>query len=277
VNRYKEKVAKVSDFKPLVKEDATAEERALLGAARAYEPAPTLRQGVLKRLGVSGIVVTFALVLSKLGLRSLLTGTSKFWSVTLLGVGAMSAVSFRAYQVSELKQKAVETTHVPEIAAAYSGSSAATSSVVETLAPTPEAVASAVPSAEPAKALPTEPTSSARVRADTTRSTPSSPMATVAGATLQDESTYLGEARELINQGKVKKGKDMLLHFRERFPSGRLEAEATVLLIEAQAKSKERDAARRLGAAFLERSPNHVLAAKVRSILQSLEADDGVH
>jgi hypothetical protein len=268
-------VAKVSDFKPLVDEDATPEERALLGAARAYEPAKELRQRLLKRLGVSGVALSFALLLSKFGLRGLVTSTFKFWSLTVLSVGVVSAVSYRAYQVSELKERMAETTTIPETG--HAGPLPAPSRLAEP--PASETIATAAPSTEPpilqTVSPSVKPAKSAPVGAETTST--SGQIATARADTLQDESAYIGEARELLNQGKAGKSKEMLLRFREHFPSARLDAEATVLLIEAQAKSGERNAARRTGTTFLQRSPNHILAAKVHSILRSLEDDGGVH
>lgn len=65
----------------------------------------------------------------------------------------------------------------------------------------------------------------------------------------------------------------MLDEYKGRFPSGVLTPESQVLRVEALARKGDRANATRLGEAFLARTPQSALAARVRSLLLSMQKE----
>jgi len=90
---------------------------------------------------------------------------------------------------------------------------------------------------------------------------------------LLGEVGWLDRASNSIRSGDVEKGLQMLDEYKVRFPSAVLAPESQVLRIEALVRKGDRAGATRLGEAFLARTPQSALAARVRSLLTSTQKE----
>jgi len=90
---------------------------------------------------------------------------------------------------------------------------------------------------------------------------------------LLGEVGWLDRASNSIRSGDVEKGLQMLDEYKVRVPSAVLAPESQVLRIEALVRKGDRAGATRLGEAFLTRTPQSALSARVRSLLASTQKE----
>jgi TolA-binding protein len=88
-----------------------------------------------------------------------------------------------------------------------------------------------------------------------------------APATLTRELGALDAIRAALARGQAPRALEMLDAYARRYPEGRLALEAEILRIDALARDGRADSARARAAAFLERHPKSVLAARARQYL----------
>jgi outer membrane protein assembly factor BamD (BamD/ComL family) len=84
---------------------------------------------------------------------------------------------------------------------------------------------------------------------------------------LADEIAALDVARRALASGDASGALKALDDYRHKFPRGAMSFEASVLNIEALAKSGNMDAARALGHKFLAQNPNSPHAERVRRLI----------
>ncbi|AKV03305.1 hypothetical protein AKJ09_09968 [Labilithrix luteola] len=142
------------------------------------------------------------------------------------------------------------------------------------------------PPAEPARSAPVSPLAVSappvtHERADTrpenrarptARLTPAAPVAQAPedarGSSLGREVARVTAARSALAAGDVSRTLALLDSYDAEFPAGTLAIEASVLRIEALARSGRRDEARRLGDQFLAQHPRGAFARRVESSLE---------
>ncbi len=90
---------------------------------------------------------------------------------------------------------------------------------------------------------------------------------------LADEVGWLDRASASIRSGDVDRGLQTLDEYKGHFPGGVLTPESQVLRIEALVRKGDRANATRLGETFLSRTPQNALAARVRSLLVSMQKE----
>jgi hypothetical protein len=222
----------------LIEETDNEVEALLLRAGQAYRPPPSIRAGALAALGVGGS----SLVLAKSATAAVSVWSLKGWIVAGLIVGGSTAGLGLAVSQQETATT-VEPTRMPVTPAEVRSEPPA---VVPRPAAAPEAAAPPEPAAEPA--------------------TPAAPLpkARPAKPTLTEELAAVDAASSALRAGDGAGAMRMLDEYARRFPRGRLRLEASVLRIEALAKTGQRAEAARRAKAFLKRYPNSVLAPRLK-------------
>ncbi len=227
-------------------------ERAILDAGRYVPSSDRRRLQVLLALGVGTSVA--------LGSKASLA-LAAGWKKVIIGsaVVASGTVGVVAYQ--QVSQPAEEPAVVEQ--AAPASEQAVTLAVpvvepqVEDSDPSEDEV---LPNAEQpirAKAAP--------IRKRVARSVSKPPVPEqAAGSSLQDEVAALDSARGALRSGQPRRALGHLADYSGRFPKGSLRLEAEALRIQALAASGNQAEASRRAKRILERSPNSVLASRLR-------------
>jgi hypothetical protein len=221
----------------LIEETDNEVEALLLRAGQAYRPPPSIRAGALAALGVGGS----SLALAKSATAAVSVWSLKGWIVAGLIVGGSTAGVGLAVTQQETVAT-VEPTHMPVTPAEVRSEPPA---VVPRPAAEAEAAAPPEPAAEPATPAPL-------------------PKPRAARPTLTEELAAVDAASSALRAGDGAGAMRMLDEYARRVPRGRLRLEASVLRIEALAKTGQRAEAARRAKAFLKRYPNSVLAPRLK-------------
>lgn len=223
-------------------------ERDLLRAGRSDAMSAESRRAILGALGVGGTLVAAGTIAA--GIKA----TSGKGLLTALGIGGVSAIGvvgvWAGLNLSEPAQ-------VPPLPLAPNPAPRA---VVVEPKPAPEAP----PPAEVVTPDAPAPTKETPARSANTVSDP-----------LSLELSAIESARSALARRDYSRALRLLDEHRKRFPKARLLAEATVLRIEALAASGEKQAAARLGRAFVARDPNGPYARRVRSLIGEIDPSHG--
>lgn len=225
-------------------------ERELLRAGRSDAMSAESRRAILGALGIGGTLVaagTIAAGIKASGGKGLLTA---------LGIGGVSAIGVVGVWAGlNLTEAAPVPVPVPPLAR-----NPAPRSLVVEAKPAPEAP----PPVEVVTPDALAPSKETPARAANTVSDP-----------LSLELSAIESARSALARREYSRALRLLDEHRKRFPKAHLMAEATVLRIEALAASGEKQAAARLGKAFLARDPNGPYARRVRSLIGEIDPSHG--
>jgi len=237
----------------LREESASALERALLSAGTSYRSSSTARAKTLAALGVAGSATLLAGSAQAASLGSLAKMT---WGKLLAAVSIVgAAAAVPGYYAWQRHQTAKHAASAPV---------AVTAKPVEV----PDWLQ--VP-AQDEQVNPRARTGSinyAPLR-ETTNDAPARAARSVArpSVTLAHELSSIDAARGMLARGDAVGALARLDAYGRVYPHGRLSLEAEVLRIDALDESGRSDAARARAAAFLQRHPHSVLAARVRTRL----------
>ena len=224
-------------------------ERELLRAGQSDTMSAESRRAILGALGVGGTLVAAGTIAA--GIKA----SSGKGLLTALGIGGISAIGavgvWAGLNLSEPTKVAapkVEPRSLPR-------------ALVTDAKPKPEVV----PPVEVVTPDALEPSKE-----------PSAPRAAnTASDPLSLELSAIESARAALARRDYARALRLLDDYRKRFPKANLMAEATVLRIEALAASGEKQAAARLGKAFLARDPNGPYARRVRSLIGEIDPSHG--
>jgi len=225
----------------LIEETDNEVEALLLHAGQAYRPPPSIRAGALAALGVGGS----SLALAKSATAAVSVWSVKGWIVAGLIVGGSTAGLGLAVTQEETAATVLPT-RMPVTPAEVRSEPPAVVQKRARPAVEPEAETLPEPVAEPA--TPTAPL----------------PKPPAAKPTLTEELAAVDAASSALRAGDGAGAIRMLDEYARRFPRGRLRLEASVLRIEALAKTGQRAEASRRAKAFLKRYPNSVLAPRLK-------------
>lgn len=237
------------DPERLINESSDGFERELLRAGRSDAMSAESRRAILGALGVGGSLVAAGTIAAGVKASS---GKGLLTALGITGVGAIGAVGVWA------GVNLTEPAHVP--APKVAPNPAPRALVVEPK-PAPE-----TPPVEVVTPDAIEPPSK-DAPAPRTPNTVSDPLSL--------ELSAIESARAALARRDYARALRSLDEHRKRFPNARLMAEATVLRIEALAASGEKQAAARIGKAFLARDPNGPYARRVRSLLGEIGPSHG--
>jgi hypothetical protein len=235
-------------------------ERALLEAGIQHSSDPMRRAKVLAAIGVG----TAAMVTSKSAAAAVLTWKKAVAGVAIAATGVGGVVTYVAVTAPS-ENSSVEQT-APERAPAQMKSSAPPKLSVEEVAPVePEAEEVELFEEEEAPTpVKRQPRSKRVEKTQPVETTPVSARA----ADIQKEVAFLDGARAALRSGRHSVTLQRLGEYRTKFPAGSLGLEAEVLRIEALSASGRSAEASRRASRLLERSPNSVVAARLRRYVQ---------
>jgi hypothetical protein len=249
--------------------------RALLRSGRSDAPSDDARRHAAIAIGVAGVITAST---GTAGAASGATGaaTASKWiaSAALLkwsGVAIVGATLAGGVLATEVAGERSRETPPPE------GSRAVAAVVAHS---TPPLVR---PSAPSASAVSTEAAESAQSAAAASAPAPvpaRNPSETAAtpiddGPSLRGELDVVDRARMALSDRRPERALAELDAYRRAFPHGSLTNEATVLRIEALARSGQEEAAAREARTFLARDPGSPHARRVRALLASMGSEDG--
>jgi hypothetical protein len=188
----------MKDLKPLLREGASDFERQLLSAAMRERPSPQLRSRMRRTLGLTGPIAW--------------AGSVKAMLATVAGKGVIgvAVVGLAAAGVVALRADPGERS-APRTDVAREAPSAAPQAAPMLVPPTP-AAEPAEPAAAPAVAAPS--------------------------GELREEIQLLDEARSALQRGSSSTALEQLDRYRQRFPSGVLRREASLLRQQAAAAAR---------------------------------------
>ena len=193
----------MKDLKPLLREGASDFERQLLSAAMRERPSPQLHSRMRRTLGLTGPIAWAGSVKAML---ATVAGKGMV-GVAVVGLAAAGVVGLRAQQSSA--PRASVAVEAPRAAPAATAPTAALPAVM----PPPAAVA-----------LPAEPAAQPPASADSS------------SGELREEIQLLDEARGALQRGASSTALERLDRYRQRFPSGVLRREASLLRQQAAAR-----------------------------------------
>jgi hypothetical protein len=261
---------------------------AMLDSARDDQPPPSARQRALVAFGAgTGAILTATMAEGGAGLAasgaSVATGAKVATWIAIAkwaGGGAVVAVCTAA-AVANVSPRAptvrIEPTAVvspvpgpvTETTAPATAPFATVDSVPAVVATSPDLVTGPAlrgPQPSPSRATRAAPPT---MGADTAIEPP----ARAPDASLAEEVGWLDRASASIRSGDAERGLQVLDEYKGRFPAGVLTPESQVLRIEALVRKGNRVDATRLGESFLARTPQSALAARVRSLLLSMQKE----
>jgi hypothetical protein len=245
--------------KRLLERGATDLERSLLSAGEAEEPLGDSARRVAAALGL-GASVALQAHAARAGLASQTSAAALRWAaVALVGAGGLLLVGHALR-----RGHAVEPPSDVPVAAPQPAQSA-TQAAVESVPEPPS-----IPSAE--AVLP-----KASVRSHPMPPSPAPPAVapSASSGSLGDEIALLDAARRALRGGDARLALGELDRHQAEFPRGLLGQEATLLRIEALARSGSRPAAEALARQFLARQPNSPHAKRIESLLGQASAQAG--
>jgi hypothetical protein len=265
------------DLKPLLHREPSSAEARLLRAALVYHPRKEAKRQLLRRLGLASWSVTVAIALvnalTKLGLRATVAKLISIWAGLVVALAVASAAG--VYSIYTTTHH-IDAAYVPKRAVpsasdytrelgAVTALASAVAAQADELTGSRDDISDAGVSSNSAYAPPPS--------AKTTTTT------TLKSITLTDEIEYLELIRTATATGQASRAQSLLAQYTKTFPQPRLAIEAKVLAIEAMLAAGNTLGAQRASAAFLQATPKHVLAGRVRAILASLDgpnADAGI-
>ena len=202
----------MKDLKPLLRDGASDFERQLLSAAMRERPSPQLRSRMRRTLGLTGPLAWAGSVKAML---ATVVGKGVI-SVAVVGIAAAGIIGVRAQQSERSVPRA--------------------SLVVE--APSPPSAAT--PAHETPAALPPAP-----VAAPSAPEPPAQPVAEESSSReLREEIELLDKARSALQHGSSALALEQLERYRQRFPSGVLRREASLLRQQATPAGRPSSASR---------------------------------
>jgi TolA-binding protein len=202
--------------------------------------------------------------------------------LTALSLGAASVLAKHAYRLFSLRPAFLGLVRVAGVGvvsslAVWAGvslwsRSAPTSALPANarqtalnLAPPPAIATIERPEPAPAESEPAA--SDAAEKPSAARARPTRAPAAATGDSLADELEALEPARRALSQGDSASALKLLDDYARRFPRRRLDAEASVLRLEALVAHGDKRAAQRLGQEFLAKHPQGPYARRVRSLI----------
>lgn len=204
----------MKDLKPLLREGASDFERQLLSAGMRERPSPQLRSRMRRTLGLTGPLAWAGSVKAML---ATVAGKGAV-GVAVVGLAAAGVVGLRAqhnFQQSERSSARAQVT----AEAATEAPAAPLPAAVPSSPAAPAAAAAEPAAAEPAAAEPSN-------------------------GELREEIRLLDEARSSLQRGSGAAALEQLDRYRQRFPSGVLRREASLLRQQAAAAARSSGAAR---------------------------------
>jgi len=192
----------MKDLKPLLREGASDFERQLLSAAMRERPSPQLHSRMRRTLGLTGPIAWAGSVKAML---ATVAGKGAV-AVAVVGLAAAGVVGLRAQQAERSAPSANVAVEAPSTAPAAPIPAAVPPSLAVAPAAAPAAPAAVEPAAE-------EPSS----------------------GELREEIRLLDEARSALQRGSGAAALEQLDRYRQRFPSGVLRREASLLRQQAVA------------------------------------------
>ncbi len=243
----------MSDPKRLLEENGDALENALLRSVQVDAMSGPSRKRILAELGVTGAILTASTAAASIApakaAKGVLALTVKWIAICSIAGGAPAAVwMVRAHRTAALTTNAAPVATLTAVA--HDRPVTPPSPVVEPVA----AATVTAPAAAPA------PVREAR------------PAPTAAGPTLSDEVAALQVARAALADHDSSAALAALDRYKNRFPSGRLAPEATVLRIEALVQRGDGAAASALADRFESAHPRSPYIARIHSILGGSKA-----
>ena len=236
--------------KRLLERGATDLERSLLRAGEAEEPSAESARRAAAALGLGASVASQAHA-ARAGLASQTSAAALRWAaVALVGAGGLLLVG-QALR----RGHAVEPPSDSPVAAPQPAQSAPQAES----APEPPSI----PSAEAAP-----PKASVR---SLRRPAPVAVAPSASTGSLRDEIALLDAARRALRAGDARLALSELDRYQTEYPRALLGQEATLLRIEALARSGNRPAAEALARQFLARQPNSPHAKRIESLLGQAE------
>jgi hypothetical protein len=259
----------VNDPRPLLLEDATELEAALLREAATVQPTPEALNRTLQALGVAGTVLAVATATAtttatatglKAGLSTMLLKWLSVLSITAALVGA--GIHWRGLLFGSKGTAKTVTASENARPLAISGAAPGpeqqpdSSAVPSQAASDPSAIAAAeAPSLAGGSAEPAPPAPRASA-AETSRS-------------LAPEIALIDQTRVALKSAKPNVALALLDSYRRQFPNGRFAPEANYLRIEALAASGNRKAAEALAHKSLDKGADGPHDKRIRAILES--------
>ncbi len=230
-------------------------QRAILDAGRNVPSSDSRRLQVMLALGVGSSVA--------LGTKTSMALAAGWKKVILSGaIVASGTAGVVAYQELSAPppERAPAMQAVQEVAPRAPLAAAPVVEESPTLVEEPAEVEESAPQQQPAEA---EPTARKRVHRRVAKTEVVAPKS-VTGSDLQDEVAALDRARSSLRAGNAQRALGHLGDYSKRFPKGSLRLEAEALRIQALAASGNEAEASRRAKRILERSPNSVLASRLR-------------
>jgi hypothetical protein len=229
--------------------ESTDFERELLRAGRSDAMSAESRRVILGALGVGGSLVAAGTIAAGVKASS---GKGLLTALGITGAGAIGAVGVWAGLTL------TEPAQVP----------------IPKLQPSPEPRALVIET-KPAPVTPPVEVVTPDSREPPSKDAPAPRAPSTVSDPLSLELSAIESARSALARRDYARALRLLDEHRKRFPKARLMAEATVLRIEALAASGEKQAAARIGKAFLARDPNGPYARRVRSLLGEIDPSHG--
>lgn len=198
----------MKDLKPLLREGASDFERQLLSAAMRERPSPQLRSRMRRTLGLTGPIAW--------------AGSVKAMLATVAGKGAVGVAVVGLAAAGVVGLRAQQGDPSPRAPVASEAPSAAPTAPAPAAVPSPAEPAVAPAESAPAQPAVTEPSS----------------------GELREEIQLLDEARSALQRGSGAAALEQLDRYRQRFPSGVLRHEASLLRQQAAAAARSSGSAR---------------------------------
>ncbi len=237
------------DPERLINESTEGFERELLRAGRSDAMSAESRRAILGALGVGGSLVAAGTIAAGIKATS---GKGLLTALGVTGIGAIGAVGVWA----GLNLSEPAPLPAPK------------------LAPNPEPRALVV-EPKPAPQTPPVQVVTPDAPAPPSKDAPAPRAPNTVSDPLSLELSAIESARSALARRDYSRALRLLDEHKKRFPKARLMAEATVLRIEALVASGEKQAATRIGKAFLARDPNGPYARRVRSLLGEIGPSHG--
>lgn len=273
----------MSDLRPLVHDDLTERERALLGSARVDGPPAGSKQAVFAALGLAAVTTTAG---AGAAVSAATTGAALTLKWVAIGVIGSGLAVGAAVALKPADPHAAARPAATALAARPAGvpvpvaldSPPAPPAPLPTAPPEPVAfpvdqaqpaapvaprIVRGAPLPEPAAAAPASPLPDT----DPAASAPQPSAATASQARLVAELGALEVARRALASGEPAAALRSLDDYDQRFTPPLLGQEATVLRIEAWIAAGRVDIARKLAGAMLAAQPGSPYATRVRSLL----------
>ncbi len=243
----------------LIEQASSPLERAILDAGRNVPSSDSRRLQVMLALGVGSSVA--------LGTKTSMALAAGWKKVILSGAivasGTAGVVAYQELSAPPPPERAPAVQEVQEVAPRAPLAAAPVVEESPTLVEEPAEVEESAPQQPQPAAAEAEPTARKRVHRRVAKTEVVAPKS-VTGSDLQDEVAALDRARASLRAGNAQRALGHLGDYSKRFPKGSLRLEAEALRIQALAASGNEAEASRRAKRILERSPNSVLASRLR-------------